>query len=136
MTGKSTAKPTTGIELTTVCNAHLRVGEILWLSCRLIGVFVSIMALPTVAVVSDVIPTIRREAMTISTTPFPLCMACGGTVPCDGIIYNATQFDGARSVIQIVLIIAVAVLTLEVLPLHVEFVRACIWRAIVTIGAA
>ena len=61
-------------------------------------------------------------------------MARGGTVPRDGIIYNATQFDGARPVVLIVLIVAVAVLTREALLFYVPSMRACIWRAIVTVG--
>ncbi len=96
----------------------------------------SIVTLATITIMGDVISAIWREAVTICTSPFPLCMACGGAAACDGIIYDPTQFDGARSVVQIVLIVAVAVLTLEILLIHVGFVYACIWWAVVTIGAA
>ncbi len=77
-----------------------------------------IMALSTVIAVSLVIPAVRGRIMTICATPFELYMARGATVSCDGIIYNATQFDRARTVVQIVLIVAVAILTREALLLN------------------
>ena len=136
MTGKSTAKPTTGIELTTIGNVYLSISEISWLSCRFVGVFVSIMTLSTVTIMGNMISTIWRETVTSRTIPFPLCMARRSAVACDAVVFDPTQFDGARSVVQIVLIVAVAVLTFEVLLIHVGFVYACIWWAVVTIGAA
>ncbi len=136
MTGKSAAKPTTGIELTTIGNTHLSIAQIRGLSCRFIGMIVSIVAVATVTVVDEVISAIWREAMTLCATPFPLRMACGGTVSCNAIVFYAAQFDGTRVPVQIVLIIAMAVLTFEILLLYVGSVRPCIRRAGVTIGAA
>ena len=135
MTWKSTTETATGIELTTIGNAHLSISEISWLSCRLIGVIVSVMTFTTIAVVSEMISAIWREIMTIGATPFSFCMARRSAVACDAVVFYAAQFDGTRIPIQIMLIVAVAVLTLEILLIHVGFVRACIWRVSMTIGA-
>ncbi len=94
----------------------------------------SIVTLSTVTIVSKVTSAIRRRFMTAHAVPFTFCVACGGTVSRDGVIYYATQFDGARPVVQIVLIVAVAVLTREALLFYVPSMRACIWRAIMTVG--
>ncbi len=134
MAGESTAKPTAGIELTTISNAHLSATQIRGLKRRLIGMIVSIVALATIATVIKVISTIRWEAVTPRTIPFLLCMACRGTVSCDGIVYNTTQLDGARTVVQIMLIVAVAVLTCEALLLHMQRMNTCFRRIAVTVG--
>ena len=94
------------------------------------------MTFTTVAVVSDVIPGIWRGTVTSRAVPFPLCMARGGTVSCDAIVSYATQLNGARAIVQIVLIIAMATLTREALLINVQLVSTRIWRVAVTIGAA
>ncbi len=135
MTGKSAAKPTTGIELSTIGNVYLSISEISWLSCRFVGVFVSIMTLSTVTIMGNMISAIWRETVTSRTIPFSFCMARRSAVACDAIVSYAAQFDGTRIPVQIVLIVAVAVLTLEILLAHMGFVRACIWRVSMTVGA-
>ncbi len=119
MTWKSAAKPVSCIKLAAVSDTHLSISEILRLNCRLIGVLMSLVALPTVTVVRDMIPGVRWGFMAIGAAPFAFYMASGGTVSRDRIVYSATQFDRARTVVQIMLIIAVTVLTLEVLLLDV-----------------
>ena len=85
------------------------------------------MTFPTIAVVIKMITAIWRGAMASRTIPFPLRMACGGAVSCGAIVSYATKLDGAGTVVQIVLIIAVAVLTCEILLVHMGLMRTRVW---------
>ena len=135
MTEKSTASATADVELATVSDTHLGISKIFGLSRRLIRVIVSFMTFTTVTTMIKMISAVWREAVAVRTTPFSFCMACGSTVACYAVIFYTTQFDGARTVVQIMLIVAVAVLTFEILLINVQFMCACIRWAGVTIGA-
>ncbi len=80
---------------------------------------VSVVTFTTIVVVSDVIPGIWRGTMASRAVPFSLCMACRGTVSCETIVSDAAKLNGAGTVVQIVLIVAVAVLTTEIMPINV-----------------